>query len=146
LAVALSTSLAPMLPGILARLKNLFDLSARPDVIDAHLSGDRRLAKSVRRLPGLRVPGAFDGFELAVRAILGQRVAVAAATTLAGRLAAAFGEVVETPSPDLNRIFPLPDRLGAVTVPKMTRLGITTPRATSIRELARAVASGRIRL
>src|SRR5262249_45873621 len=132
LAVSLSTSLAPMLPRILARLKNFFDLCARPDVIDAHLSSDRRLAKAVRRIPGLRVPGAFDGFELGVRAILGQRISVAAATTLAGRLAVAFGEVVEAPSPELNRLFPLPERLAAVTVPELARLGITAPRAKSI--------------
>jgi AraC family transcriptional regulator of adaptative response / DNA-3-methyladenine glycosylase II len=146
LAVAMSTSLAPMLPAILARLRNLFDLSARPDVIDAHLASDKRLAKSVRRVPGLRVPGAFDGFELAVRAILGQRISIAAATTLAGRLASAFGENIKTPSARLNRTFPAPARLASVAVPELTRLGITVPRATSLRELARAVVSGCIQL
>ncbi len=146
LAVELSTPLAPMLPAVLARLRNLFDLSARPDVIDAHLSGDRRLAKSIRRLPGLRVPGAFDGFELAVRAIIGQRISVAAATTLAGRLASAFGDAFEAPSANLNRVFPGPERLAGVTVPDLTGLGITAPRARSIRELARSIISGRIQL
>ena len=60
----------------------------------------------VRRLPGLRVPGAFDGFELAVRAILGQQVSVKGATTLAGRWAQAFGAVIATPYPELNRLTP----------------------------------------
>jgi AraC family transcriptional regulator of adaptative response / DNA-3-methyladenine glycosylase II len=146
LAVKLSTSLISALSAILSRLRNLFDLSARPDVIVAHLSSDQRLARSVRRLPGLRVPGAFDGFELAVRAILGQRISVAAATTLAGRMAAAFGELVETPSAALNRISPAPERLAAVDVGKLTRLGIAAPRANAIRELARAILSGRVNL
>jgi AraC family transcriptional regulator of adaptative response / DNA-3-methyladenine glycosylase II len=146
LAVSLSTLLAPMLPGILSRLKNLFDLSARPDVIDGHLSRDRQLAKSVRRLPGLRVPGAFDGFELAVRAILGQRISVAAATTLAGRLAATFGETIATSLPELHQVFPAPQRLADAALPELTRLGITAPRAKSIRELARAVVSGHLEL
>jgi AraC family transcriptional regulator of adaptative response / DNA-3-methyladenine glycosylase II len=146
LAVELSTSLTPVLPAVLARLRNLFDLSARPDVIDAHLSSDKRLARAVRRVPGLRVPGAFDGFELAVRAILGQRISVAAATTLAGRLATAFGEPVPTPSPCLSRLAPTPTRLAAVDPSELRRLGIAAPRARCIRELARAVVSGGIDL
>ncbi|MGE5194797.1 MAG: AlkA N-terminal domain-containing protein [Deltaproteobacteria bacterium] len=146
LAVELSTSLAPMLPAILSRLRHLFDLAARPDVIDAHLSSDKRLVESVRRSPGLRVPGAFDGFELAVRAILGQRISVAAATTLAGGLASAFGETIETPSASLNRIFPIPERLATVTASELTPLGIAAPRANAIRELARAILSGRVNL
>ena len=99
LSVELATSLTPALPEVLARLKNLFDLSARPDVIAAHLSVDSRLARVVDHCPGLRVPGAFDGFELAIRAILGQRISVRAATTLAGRVADRFGEPIETPVP-----------------------------------------------
>ena len=64
------------------------------------------LARVVRRLPGLRVPGAFDGFELAVRAVLGQQVSVRAATTLAGRWAETFGAAIATPFPQLNRLAP----------------------------------------
>src|SRR5262249_661764 len=74
LAVESATSLTPELPAVLARLRRLFDLAARPDVIDSHLARDKRLAPWIRRVPGLRVPGAFDGFELSIRAILGQRV------------------------------------------------------------------------
>src|SRR5579863_173343 len=72
LSVEMVTSLAPVLPKVLSRLRHLFDLSARPDVIDSHLAADPRLVEFVERTPGLRVPGAFCGFELAVRAILGQ--------------------------------------------------------------------------
>ena len=75
-------------------------------MIAAHLSVDSRLAGVVARCPGLRVPGAFDGFELAVRAILGQRISVRAATTLAGRLAGRFGEPIETPLPRPDRLSP----------------------------------------
>jgi AraC family transcriptional regulator of adaptative response / DNA-3-methyladenine glycosylase II len=146
LAVELATSLMPALAEILARLKNLFDLSASPDVIAAHLSFDSRLARVVARCPGLRVPGAFDGFELAVRAILGQRISVPAATTLAGRLADRFGEPLETPVPRLTRLFPTPEQLAAVESPELTFLGIAAPRAAAIRALARAVAAREIDL
>jgi AraC family transcriptional regulator of adaptative response / DNA-3-methyladenine glycosylase II len=146
LAVELATELAPALPEILARVKNLFDLGARPDVIAAHLASDCRLAGLTARSPGLRVPGAFDGFELAVRAILGQRVSVRAATTLAGRLAAAFGEPVETPLSVLERLSPTAARLAAASAAETTRLGVSAARAETIRALAQAVASRRIDL
>src|SRR5579872_2317163 len=146
LAVELSTSLVGSLPAILVRLRNLFDLSARPDVIESHLAADAALAPSIRGAPGLRVPGTFDGFELAVRAILGQRVSVAAATTLSGRLASVFGEAIVTPFVDLNRLAPAPARLAAAGIGAMTKLGIAAPRASCIRDLARAVAHGEISL
>src|SRR5262249_56793709 len=123
LAVEVSAALAPALPPLLARLRDVFDLNARPDVIAEHLQGDPRLGPRVRRLPGLRVPGAFDGFELAVRAILGQQVSVPAATTLAGRFAAAFGEPVETPFPELNRLSPRPERVAGAKPAQLTGLG-----------------------
>ena len=86
--VEMSPSLAPVIGAVIVRVKHLFDLGASPDAVSALLSQDPMLARVVRRLPGLRVPGAFDGFELAVRAVLGQQVSVKAATTLAGRWAA----------------------------------------------------------
>ena len=139
LAVELSTSLTPALPEVLARIKDVFDLSARPDVIASHLQSDARIAGLVGRCPGLRVPGAFDGFELAVRAILGQRVSVRAATTLAGRLATRFGEPVEVPFPGLDRLSP-----AARVSRRRQRFGPDRPghrrRApTAIRTIARAV-------
>lgn len=146
LSVELATSLIPALPEVLARLKNLFDLSARPDVIGEHLSVDPRLASVVARCPGLRVPGAFDGFELAVRAILGQRISVRAATTLAGRLAGRFGEPLETPVPGLTRLGPTAARLASAGLTELTSLGIAAARATSIQAVATVVASGEIDL
>ncbi len=146
LAVEVSTSLAPVLPGLLFRLRTLFDLDARPEVIADQLGGDPRLAATIRQSPGLRVPGCVDGFELAVRAILGQRISVAAASTLAGRLAVTFGEPIETPHPPLDRLGPRPQRLAGVEIEELAALGITAPRARAIRELARAVASREIEL
>lgn len=144
LSVALATSLTAILPAVLARLRHVFDLAARPDVIGAHLATDPRLATLVARTPGLRVPGAFCGFELAVRAILGQQVSVVAATTLAGRLAEKFGDPIETPFAQLNRVSPSPTRLADVRLSEMTRLGILSSRAECIRDLARAVSNGSI--
>ena len=146
LAVELSTSLMPALPEVLSRLKDLFDLSARPDVIASHLATDARLARVAGRCAGLRVPGAFDGFELVVRAILGQRVSVRAATTLAGRLATRFGEPIETPFAGLNRLSPSPARLADVAESELTALGISGPRAASIRTIAQVVTRRQIDL
>ena len=146
LAVEIATSLMPALPEIMSRLKNLFDLSARPDVIASHLSADDRLAGVAARCAGLRVPGAFDGFELAVRAILGQRVSVRAATTLAGRLAARFGEPVETPFAGLDRLSPTPARIADAPGSRDRRAGNRAPCApASIRPIAQAVDPPRAR-
>jgi AraC family transcriptional regulator of adaptative response / DNA-3-methyladenine glycosylase II len=139
LSVELSTSLMPALPEVLVRLKNLFDLSARPDVIASHLAVDSRLSRLSALRPGLRVPGAFDSFELLVRAVLGQQVSVRAATTLAGRLAARFGESIDTPVVGLNRVSPSPARLIAARKAELTAIGITGPRAASIQAIARAM-------
>jgi AraC family transcriptional regulator of adaptative response / DNA-3-methyladenine glycosylase II len=146
LAVELATTLLPVLPEVLTRLKNQFDLSARPDVIGAQLAMEPRIGRSVRRYPGLRVPGTFDGFELAVRAILGQRISVRAATTLAGRLAEKLGEPIETPFPSLNRLAPAAERFASVKESELTALGISATRAGSIKALAQAVASGNVDL
>ena len=92
LVVEFPHSLTPVLPSLLRRLRAQFDLNARPDVIAAHLGRDARLKLSVRANPGLRVPGAFNGFEMGLRAILGQQVTVKAATTIACRFVDTFGE------------------------------------------------------
>ena len=141
LSVEIATSLMPALPEIMSRLKNLFDLSARPDVIAMHLSSDERFAELVPRCAGLRVPGAFDGFELAVRAILGQRVSVRAATTLAGRLAAHYGDYIETPFAGLDRLSPAAARLAEAPAGEIASLGIAAPRAATIRAIAQATIS-----
>jgi AraC family transcriptional regulator, regulatory protein of adaptative response / DNA-3-methyladenine glycosylase II len=140
LIVELPTSLSRELPSVLAAVRQIFDLSARSDVIDAHLSRAPDLRGLIRKAPGLRVPGAFDGFDLAVRAILGQQVSVAAASTLSGRLAARFGESIETPFPELNRITPSAGELATTDLHDLTALGMIKSRAECIRSLARAVA------
>jgi AraC family transcriptional regulator of adaptative response / DNA-3-methyladenine glycosylase II len=86
------------LPAIIARLRRVFDLGADPLAIAAHLATDPTLEPLVRARPGLRVPGAWDGFELAIRAVLGQQITVAAAARLAGRMVAAHGEPLSSPS------------------------------------------------
>ncbi len=146
LMVEISTSLAAALPVLLPRLRSLFDLDARPEVIAEHLSCDRGMARRLRAVPGLRVPGCIDGFELAVRAILGQRVSVPAATTLAGRLASTFGEPVPTPHSVLVRLSPRPETLAEAEVESLVALGIAAPRARAIRALAQAVVDRRLSL
>ena len=103
------------------RVRALFDLTARPDVIAKHLKKDALLASAVRSNPGIRVPGAFDGFEMGVRAILGQQVTVKAATTIASRFVEAFGEPIVTPFAELNRLTPRPARIAAATVDDIAR-------------------------
>ena len=146
LSVELTHALTPVLPALLGRLRHLFDLSARPDLIAAHLARDPLLAGAVTRNPGLRVPGAFDGFELAVRAILGQQVSVKAATTLAGRFADALGEPIATPRAELGRLSPTPERVAAATEEEIASLGVVRTRARSIITLAAEIASGRLTL
>jgi AraC family transcriptional regulator of adaptative response / DNA-3-methyladenine glycosylase II len=142
LSVDLSPSLTPVLPNVLARLRSLFDLDARPDVVAEHLSADERLRPLVRRTPGLRVPGCFDAFELAWRAVLGQQVSVRSATTFAGRIANTFGEAIDTPFPQLNRLSPTASRLAAAEVKDLAKLGIVRTRAASLAALAKAAARG----
>ncbi|HKD38262.1 MAG TPA: DNA-3-methyladenine glycosylase, partial [Pirellulales bacterium] len=139
LAVDLSTTLTPVLPAILVRLRNLFDLSARPDIIASHLALDSRLAPSLRRHPGLRVPGAFDSFELGMRAILGQQVSVRAASTIAGRFAARFGTKIVTPLACLNRVAPTAESIAASHRSTLASLGIPLARGESLRNLAQAI-------
>lgn len=125
-----------ILPDVLARLRPMFDCDADPAVIAAALSHDPDLAPLVAERPGLRVPGAWDGFEIAVRAILGQQVSVNAATRLAGRLVSAFGEPVlpERAAAGLTHLFPTPDRLLDANV--AATLGMPGARGRAIRALA----------
>lgn len=146
LVVELTHSLTPVLPAVLGRLRHAFDLSAHPDVIAAKLGESELLAALVAHNPGVRVPGAFDGFELAVRAILGQQVTVKGATTLAGRLAATLGEPLETPHTGLTHLSPTADRVANSGVDELMSLGMTASRARSIIALAKEVAAGRLRL
>jgi AraC family transcriptional regulator of adaptative response / DNA-3-methyladenine glycosylase II len=126
------------LPAIIARVRRVFDLGADPQAIAAHLSNDPALAPLVAARPGLRVPGAWDGFEVAVRAVLGQQITVPAAVTLAGRLVAAHGDrlaLVSRPE-GLTHVFPRPERLADVD---LSTLGMPRSRAAALSSLAAAV-------
>jgi AraC family transcriptional regulator of adaptative response / DNA-3-methyladenine glycosylase II len=121
---------------VLERVKRLFDLQADPAVISAALGS---LAK---KQPGLRVPGSFDGFEMAVRAILDQQVSVAGARTLVGRLALQFGAPLRTPVPSLTRLFPTASGFANATVKDMRKAGITGARGATLLAMARAIGDG----
>ena len=145
LVLAVAPTLVPVLMPLVARVRRLFDLDARPDVIGRVLSRDRALAPLVAARPGLRLPGAIDGFEAAIRAMLGQQVSVAAATTLAGRFAAAFGAPHDG-GDGLERRFPTADEVVAVGVDRIARIGLPGARAAAIHALATAIGSSSLAL
>ena len=126
------------LPAIIARIRRVFDLAADPVTIGAHLSRDPALAPYVAARPGLRVPGAWDGFELAIRAILGQQISVAAATRLAGQIVARFGEEITTFDNRLTHVFPTPRQLAEAD---LAVIGMPNPRRMALSSLAAAVAA-----
>ena len=129
---------------IVERTRRLFDLGADPAEISGQLRRDAHLRHLVDARPGLRVPGAWDGFELAVRAILGQQVTVRGATTLAARLVQTFGEpLAVAPDDGLTHLFPTAAVLAKAHV---AQIGIPKMRADSIRHLAAAVSSGDLSL
>ena len=140
LRLSVSASLAGVLPLILARVKQLFDLACHPEEIAGVLG------PLARAHPGIRLPGAIDGFEIAVRAILGQQITVKAASGLARRFVDAFGEAIATPDERLRRLFPLPAAIAALDPSDIARLGIISSRAAAIVALAKAVDSQSIRL
>lgn len=146
LRVEISASLLPVLTQVLARVRRLFDLDAAPQAIEEHLGRDPRLHAIVSGQAGLRVPGSFDGFELALRAVLGQQVTVKAATTLFGRFAAAFGDAAVTPHPGLKFHAPDAARIADAQVRQLIALGLTGKRAQTVSLLAQEVASGRLKL
>jgi len=124
------------LPSIIARLCRVFDLGADPLPISAHLAKDVALTRLVAERPGLRVPGAWDGFELAIRAVLGQQISVAAAVRLAGRLVATYGETLTEPDRELTHVFPSPEALARAD---LTTLGMPRSRAAALSAVAAAV-------
>jgi AraC family transcriptional regulator, regulatory protein of adaptative response / DNA-3-methyladenine glycosylase II len=127
------------LPSIIARVRRVFDLAADPDMIGAHLSLDPVLAPLISARPGLRVPGAWDGFELAVRAIFGQQITVPAATKLLGKLALAHGAPLPAAIKDvegLTHLFPSPSRLAGAD---LAALGMPKARAVAVSSLAAAI-------
>jgi 3-methyladenine DNA glycosylase/8-oxoguanine DNA glycosylase len=124
-----------------ARASRQFDLSANPRAIGRVLALDPLLAPLVARRPGLRVPGAWDPFEVAVRAVLGQQISVAGARTLAGRLVALCGRPLpkRAAKPDLTHVFP---SAGDVADADVARVGLPRARAAALRAFARSVADG----
>jgi AraC family transcriptional regulator of adaptative response / DNA-3-methyladenine glycosylase II len=127
--------------GIVERIRAMFDLNADWASIAKTFRGDAVLGVSVKAEPGIRVPGCWNGFELAVRAILGQQVTVRGATLLAGRIAAAYGKPFAGGN-GLTNLFPTAESLAKA---KLENIGLTGGRAETIRALARAVASGKIK-
>ncbi len=127
---------------IVNRLRRMFDLDADPQAISDALSTSARLRPLLHAQPGLRLPSGWDGFEIAVRAILGQQVSVAAARTLAARLAQQFGAALPAPfGPGLEHLFPTPDALADAD---LTRIGLTRARADTVRTMAAALLDGRV--
>jgi AraC family transcriptional regulator, regulatory protein of adaptative response / DNA-3-methyladenine glycosylase II len=156
LELRVSFALSHVLFRVVSRVGQLFDLGADPLVIDDHLRNDPRLARAVDEHPGVRVPGAWDGFELVVRAILGQQISVKGATTLSGRLVARFGEPLAAPVPapgspnsegieaaGLTHLFPTP---AALAEADLAAIGLPRARAETIRRLAAAARDGALAL
>jgi AraC family transcriptional regulator, regulatory protein of adaptative response / DNA-3-methyladenine glycosylase II len=125
---------------IVERVRVMFDLAADPDAFVRQLKRDPLLGPRIASKPGVRVPGCWDGFELAVRAVLGQQVTVRGATTLAGRLVREFGTQING-APGLTHIFPTPEKLAVADV---SHIGLPRARANTLRSLARAVADGKL--
>jgi len=140
LVVSLSPSLAPVVPAVLTGVRRLFDLDADPVAVSQAL-GELAAAR-----PGLRLPGAFDGMEMTVRAVLGQQITVKAARTLAGRFARAFGEPIDTPWPEVRTVFPAPAQIAGLPHERIAEQGVIARRAQAIVALAGEVAAGRLRL
>jgi len=123
--------------------RRLLDLDADPVSVVEVLSRDRRLSRIVKRRPGLRAPGAVDGTELAIQAILGQQVSLVAARTLASRLVTAHGDLIKIADPTLTHLFP---RADAIAEADLSRLGVPAARRATLHALARAVAGGKLLL
>ena len=135
-----SDGLLGALPNVIWRVRALLDLDADPTEINASLTA------SFPGGDGLRVPGCVDGFELAVRAILGQQITVAAARTLASRLAERLGEPLSTPFPKIDRLFPTAHAIAASPPDTLGDLGIVRQRQAALQSLARAVLHGELTL
>ncbi|HZZ03179.1 DNA-3-methyladenine glycosylase family protein, partial [Paraburkholderia sp.] len=128
--------------GVVTTLRRMFDLDANPQAIADTFRHDAILGPLLARHPGLRLPGGWDGFEIAVRAILGQQISVAAARTLATRIVQRWGEALPTaPMAGLERLFPTPPALAQAD---LREIGLTTTRAATISGMAQALLDGRV--
>jgi AraC family transcriptional regulator of adaptative response / DNA-3-methyladenine glycosylase II len=140
LRVTLSPGLASVLPQVLGRVRQQFDVGCNPQAVN------ERLGAIAKGCPGLRVPGAFVAFESCVRVILGQQISVAGATTLASRLAGTFGDAIETPHAGLTRLSPTPLALASAPESALRELGIISARVRTIQSFARAILDGSLKL
>ena len=138
--VTIAQSLVPCLTQVIAKIRHLFDLDANPVAIEQALSQHSLLKPLVTQTPGLRIPGTLDGFELALRAILGQQVSVKAASTLFRRFVEKFGETIATPFTDLNRLTPSAEAVSKARLQTLIKLGLTQRRAQTIKLMATKLA------
>jgi AraC family transcriptional regulator of adaptative response / DNA-3-methyladenine glycosylase II len=136
-----SAGLLPALGALCWQVRQALDLDADPERIDQALAG-----MPCTPVPGVRLPGSFDGFETAVRIVLGQQVSVAAACTMAGRLVALLGQPLSTPWPGVDRLFPDAATVASADPAQLGQLGIVRQRVGALQALARAVAAGHIDL
>ncbi|WP_338847406.1 AlkA N-terminal domain-containing protein [Massilia sp. W12] len=149
LELQLTSSLLPVLQQLIARVREQFDLDANPPAIVADLGRDTLLAPHL--WPGLRLPGGFCRFELAMRALLGQQVSVAAATTLTRRLIARYGQAQTLPCPwpeeqaAFSHHFPAPQALAALPAAELAQIGIPQARGQALLSLAQFAADGGLR-
>lgn len=147
LAVTISPELFDDIPSVLARTRRLFDTDCVPGAVEQGLADFYEHAGEAYRIPGIRVPCAFDGFEMATRAILGQQITVKAASTLAGRVAREFGTQTKGPIPELTCAFPLPQAFCAQDAPaRLGEVGVIAQRANAICAIARAMEAGELTL
>ncbi len=148
LTVTVSDTLLPVLPQVLARIRHLFDLHCDPDAVYAALAPMNEIRPGLCVL-GTRMPGCFDAFEMAVRAVLGQQITVKAASTLATRIVQAYGTPVETGVDGLTHVFPSPEDILTLDGPiedRLGQLGVTSIRSGTILALAQALARREIDL
>lgn len=134
-----STDLGTELDGLVRAARRLLDLDADPSAIDGTLRADPVLRPLVRRTPGIRVPGAVDGFELAIRAVVGQQISVAGARTVLGRIAARWGTPLEHPVGPITTLFPTAEQLANA---EANELWMPRARAVTLLRLAELVAGG----
>jgi AraC family transcriptional regulator of adaptative response / DNA-3-methyladenine glycosylase II len=142
LEVEVSAGLTPVINPLTTRLRRLFDLDAFPELIATHLSADATLAPLVAARPGLRKAGTVDGFELAVRAVLGQQVSVRGASTLAGRVARLLGEPLSDAPTALTFLPVTAERMADASTRMLMDAGLTRARAECLVALGRATAEG----
>ncbi|WP_460096690.1 DNA-3-methyladenine glycosylase family protein [Pseudomonas sp. H3_C08] len=125
-----------VVPEIVVRLRRMFDLDADLAVMHAHLANDPLLARLIAERPGLRIPGAWDGLELAFRAVLGQQITVVAAIRLAGKLVAQYGAPLDSGVPGLTHVFP---EAGVLAAADLAALGMPKSRGRTLSGVAQAL-------